>query len=224
ADETKTKPSSTLFRGPGGAELSKAVLDDITIFQRKQKKGTIDVWWLYDDGGLTILLPYILTTRANWSGCSLRIFTLGNRKHELDIEQRSMANLLSKFRIDFSNVIVIADVAQKAKDSTRIEFENLIANFKAKETDTNEKNAEELLISEAELSSQREKTNRHLRLRELLQENSKDASLVVMTLPMPRKSAVSAPLYMAWLEMITQDMPPFLLIRGNQQSVLTYYS
>lgn len=23
----------------------------ITRFQRKQKKGTIDVWWLYDDGG-----------------------------------------------------------------------------------------------------------------------------------------------------------------------------
>jgi hypothetical protein len=28
-----------------------------------KRKGTIDVWWLYDDGGLTLLLPYILTTR-----------------------------------------------------------------------------------------------------------------------------------------------------------------
>lgn len=37
-----------------------------------------------------------------------------------------------------------------------------------------------VVISEAELLGQREKTNRHVRLRELLLENSRDASLVVM--------------------------------------------
>lgn len=44
------------------------------------------------------------------------------------------------------------------------------------------------------------------------------------TLPMPRKNMVSAALYMAWLEVLTRDMPPFLLVRGNQTSVLTFYS
>ena len=44
------------------------------------------------------------------------------------------------------------------------------------------------------------------------------------TLPMPRMGTVSAPLYMAWLETLTKDMPPFLLVRGNQTSVLTFYS
>ena len=41
---------------------------------------------------------------------------------------------------------------------------------------------------------------------------------------MPRKGGVSEMLYMAWLETLTADMPPFLLVRGNQTSVLTYYS
>lgn len=41
---------------------------------------------------------------------------------------------------------------------------------------------------------------------------------------MPRKGTVSAPLYMAWLELLTAGMPPFLLVRGNQTSVLTFYS
>jgi len=41
---------------------------------------------------------------------------------------------------------------------------------------------------------------------------------------MPRKNVVSAALYMAWLETLTRDMPPFLLVRGNQTSVLTFYS
>lgn len=44
------------------------------------------------------------------------------------------------------------------------------------------------------------------------------------TLPMPRKNVVPAALYMSWLETLTQGMPPFLLVRGNQNSVLTFYS
>ncbi|XP_068225470.1 bumetanide-sensitive sodium-(potassium)-chloride cotransporter-like isoform X2 [Palaemon carinicauda] len=225
ASAMKRRPSlADLYRGPGGVELSKDVLTNITMFKRKQKKGTIDVWWLYDDGGLTLLLPYILTTRSQWSGCKLRVFALANRKDELDMEQRSMANLLAKFRIDYSDVIVIPDVAKKAAESSRMEFDKLIEDFKTKSSEEISKEDEGLLISEAELLGQREKTNRHIRLRELLLENSKDSSLVVMTLPMPRKNSVSAPLYMAWIETLTRDMPPFLLIRGNQTSVLTFYS
>lgn len=68
--------------------MSKDVLDRITQFQKKFKHGTIDVWWLYDDGGLTLLLPYIINTRANWASCKLRVFALANRKDELDEEQR----------------------------------------------------------------------------------------------------------------------------------------
>ncbi|XP_069156705.1 bumetanide-sensitive sodium-(potassium)-chloride cotransporter isoform X3 [Procambarus clarkii] len=226
ADDGQKRRASlaNLYRGPGGVELSKDVLNNITMFKRKQKKGTIDVWWLYDDGGLTLLVPYILTTRSQWSGCKLRVFALANRKDELDMEQRSMANLLSKFRIDYSDVIVIPDVAKKAAESSRMEFDHLIEDFKARSTEEISKENEGILISEAELLGQREKTNRHVRLRELLLENSKEASLVVMTLPMPRKSSVSAPLYMAWLETLTRNMPPFILIRGNQTSVLTFYS
>lgn len=41
---------------------------------------------------------------------------------------------------------------------------------------------------------------------------------------MPRKGAFSATLYMAWLEALTANMPPFMLVRGNQTSVLTFYS
>lgn len=48
--------------------------------------------------------------------------------------------------------------------------------------------------------------------------------VIFRTLPMPRKNVVPASLYMSWLETLTQGMPPFLLVRGNQSSVLTFYS
>lgn len=199
--------------------IPKEVLMSANQFQRKQKKGTIDVWWLYDDGGLTMLIPYLLTTRTQWASCKLRIFALANKKDELDREQRNMAALLSKFRIDYSDVTVIPDVTKSPQDSSKKEFENIILKWKNKT-----ENEDNSLITEAELLALKDKSNRHMRLRELLLQHSSEATLIVMTLPMPRKSTCSAPLYMAWLEMLTRDMPPFLLIRGNQTSVLTFYS
>ena len=78
-----------------------------TCSQGPKLSGNIDVWWLYDDGGLTLLLPYILTTRHMFADCKLRVFTLANKKDELDRETRNMAALLAKFRIEFSSVVVI---------------------------------------------------------------------------------------------------------------------
>ena len=68
--------------------ISKDILDAVSRFQKKQKKGTIDVWWLYDDGGLTLLLPYIISMRRNWSSSKLRVFALANKQSELEYEQR----------------------------------------------------------------------------------------------------------------------------------------
>ncbi|XP_039291807.1 bumetanide-sensitive sodium-(potassium)-chloride cotransporter-like isoform X3 [Nilaparvata lugens] len=223
-DRNSRQSRGSVYKSIGGTELPKEVLHSITQFQRKRKKGHIDVWWLYDDGGLTLLLPYLIQTRSEWSNCKLRVFTLANKKDELQFEQRNMASLLAKFRIDYSDLKLIPDITKKPQEETTLFFENLIKDLKAPENDEEGKEEDQGYITEADLMATKDKTNRHLRLRELLLENSTDAELVVMTLPMPRKSVVPAALYMAWLELLTHDMPPFLLVRGNQQSVLTFYS
>lgn len=187
--------------------------------------------------GLTLLLPYIISTRRNWSSCKLRVFTLANKFDELECEHRNMASLLAKFRIDYSDLQVVPDITSKALDSTQQFFDTLIADFRRPVVEGSNNGEHAALnfvfylfclflvvISEAELLAVKEKTNRHLRLRELLLQHSNEASLVVMTLPIPRKNIISAPLYMAWLELLTRDMPPILLVRGNQTSVLTFYS
>ena len=57
-----------------------------------------------------------------------------------------MAQLLAKFRIDFSDVIIIPDVTKKADPATKAEFEELISGCD---------------IDTGELNSEREKTNRY---------------------------------------------------------------
>lgn len=74
-------------------------------------------------------------------------------------------------------------------------------------------------------------------------QHSSEAELAVVTLPLPRLDTPPA-LYCAWLDLLTRsnsplntelckqlelrldcrELPPVLLVRGNQQSVLTFYS
>lgn len=68
------------------------------------------------------------------------------------------------------------------------------------------------------------KTMRNIRLGELIRLHSKDAKLIVLTLPVPKIEMTSPLLYMSWLEVLSAASPPVLMVRGNQQNVLTFYS
>jgi solute carrier family 12 sodium/potassium/chloride transporter 2 len=57
----------------------------------------------------------------------------------------------------------------------------------------------------------------------ILNKQEIETFFLIRTLPIHQKHNCSATLYMAWLELLTYNMPPFLLIRGNQTSVLTFY-
>lgn len=140
----------------------------------------------------------------------------------MELELSSMASLLAKFRIDYSDLQLLPDITKKPQETTVQFFQELIKNHVKSDLNGDENDINS--ITEADLIAVQDKTNRHLRLREYLLEKSSESDLVVMTLPMPRKNIVSAPLYMAWLETLSRGLPPFLFVRGNQSSVLTFYS
>ena len=79
------------YRGADGKLLPKIIIDEIQQFRVKKREGVIDVWWLYDDGGLTILLPHILQTRKQFSDCKMRVFSLSNRPEDFDKETKNFA-------------------------------------------------------------------------------------------------------------------------------------
>ncbi|XP_053695799.1 LOW QUALITY PROTEIN: bumetanide-sensitive sodium-(potassium)-chloride cotransporter-like [Sabethes cyaneus] len=189
---------------------------ELNMFRDKQLPGDIDVWWLYDDGGLTILLPHIIASRPKWAACRIRVFALASQQTDFEEERKNMATLLDKLRIKYVSITMVS-IADKPHDATIAAHRSLIDTLV-------EDQESSIIVSHEERAQLMGKTYRQLRLRELLLQNSKNSSLVVMSTPVPRKDIVSASLYMSWLEMLTKDMPPFLLVRGNQTSVLTFYS
>uniref|UniRef100_A0AAR2JE63 Solute carrier family 12 member 3 n=1 Tax=Pygocentrus nattereri TaxID=42514 RepID=A0AAR2JE63_PYGNA len=198
------------------AKINQRLVEASSQFKKKQDKGTIDVWWLFDDGGLTLLLPYILTTRKKWKDCKLRIFIAG-QPERTEQDKEEMQSLLKKFRIKCNYISVHMNY-------------DMIEPFRLHEGSKDTTQAEALRkehpwkITDAELDHFDEKTNLQVRLNELLQESSRAAKLIIVSMPIARKGSVSDHLYMAWLEALTKNLPPTLLVRGNHKSVLTFYS
>ncbi|KAI1714628.1 solute carrier family 12 domain-containing protein [Ditylenchus destructor] len=205
--------------GPIHVLSSITLPSDVNRFQNRVKNGVIDVWWLYDDGGLTLLIPYLLAQPKSYlENAKLRVFTLSAKGKKLEHEQHSMAALLSRFRIKAAKVIVLPDSSSnKPTNESLAKFDALIKPFIYHPPEPS-------MVTMAELKAHQEKSCRALRLSELLRKYSSTADLIVLTLPVPRRGVVSSALYLTWLEVISRDLPPTLMVRGNQQSVLTFYS
>ncbi|XP_038598481.1 solute carrier family 12 member 2 [Tachyglossus aculeatus] len=230
----KQEPGGPAALGHGEQRL----LEGSQRFQKKQGRGTIDVWWLFDDGGLTLLIPYLLTTKRKWKDCRIRVF-IGGKMNRIDHDRRAMAALLSKFRIDFSDITVLGDVNTRPRKDNVAAFEATVERVRVHEEEEEEdgggggggggpsaapREERPWLVTDNELHLYKTKTFRQIRLNELLHEHSASANLIVMSLPVARKGSVSSSLYMAWLEALSRDLPPVLLVRGNHHSVLTFYS
>lgn len=216
-----TKSKSSYFDCcSASAEEKQALATPTPYFNGKVKPRTIDVYWLFDDGGLTILIPFLLTKRQFWSNAKLRIFTPG-KEDRLDQDKLELSRLLTKLRIE-AEVDVITDLNKPPSEEGRDKFDELIKPFKVDDSDDSEDT--DHLITEDHLEKFMKKTERQIRINEIMKRNSSKADLIVCTLPIVKQKACPAPLYLSWLETISTSLPPCIMLRGNQESVLTYAS
>uniref|UniRef100_A0A0K0FNR5 Solute carrier family 12 member 3 n=1 Tax=Strongyloides venezuelensis TaxID=75913 RepID=A0A0K0FNR5_STRVS len=207
------KASNVIYSGNSRTNLGKK-------FRCKIRDGDIDVWWLNDDGGLTLLIPYLIAVNMNsyLHGANIRIFIICGDNQDPRETKDQMEKMLKKFRIGFTDVIVLVEQETDLYRETVDEYNGFMEILNPPST------PEKHVIDGKLLQKYDKKTRQQLRLRELLLEHSAASHLVIVTLPIAHESVIMSPLYMLWLELLTKDMPPTLLVRGNHSSVLTFIS
>uniref|UniRef100_A0A8C3EPZ1 Solute carrier family 12 member 3 n=1 Tax=Corvus moneduloides TaxID=1196302 RepID=A0A8C3EPZ1_CORMO len=198
-----------------------------TIFQSEQGKKTIDIYWLFDDGGLTLLIPYLLGRKKRWGKCKIRVF-VGGQINRMDEERKAIVSLLSKFRLGFHEVHILPDINQKPRPEHIKRFDELIAPFRLNDGFKDEATVNEMRqgcpwkISDEEVDKNRAKVAPVLG--ELLQRVSSFLDKIQSFWKPLICGRCPSSLYMAWLETLSQDLrPPVILTRGNQENVLTFY-
>eukprot|EP01084_Bolivina_argentea_P015659 29356_1 len=183
----------------------------------------IDVWWLIDDGGLTVLLPYIMKLHTFWNKCKLRLNIIAN-KNVVSEEYLNVYHLMNQFRLPYEspNLIEVDTNNENPTNETIKKFHKLTDNQIDFENDL-----------------MRPKViKKWLKVSELIHKYSNNSQVILLTLPLPtrfykydddknknkKNEYMNGQVYFAILEMLTQSGPPIILIRGNGQSALTFYS
>ncbi|XP_007424444.1 solute carrier family 12 member 7 isoform X1 [Python bivittatus] len=68
-------------------------IDLFPVNQERFSEGNIDVWWIVHDGGMLMLLPFLLKQHKVWRKCRMRIFTVA----QMDDNSIQMKNDLQMF-------------------------------------------------------------------------------------------------------------------------------
>ena len=154
--------------------LNKGALSSMNVFQpRHSSSAIIDVWWLFDDGGLTLLLPYLLRRRKRWRNCQFRIFScVSGEKNDAERQHFLMGSLLAKFRINYSDLHVLHGLGKPPNDYETNKFNQILQ--------TLNQNNETYRITDTEYEANKDKIKRGLKLHEYLLEYSSKSSLIVV--------------------------------------------
>ncbi|EDQ91239.1 uncharacterized protein MONBRDRAFT_6305 [Monosiga brevicollis MX1] len=217
---------------------------NLHLFPTMEEKqaGTIDVWWILHEGGLLLLLGYLLQHDPVWRKCRLRVFTVAENDDNTIQMERDLQTFLYHLRID-ADVRVVemldSDIAAYTVERTRRMEDRRSLLHKLQLTRRQQKH-----VLEQAVPTQTEKPpgqdgpsfanenvrmmNTSVKLNRMLMEHSKNASLVLINLPdVPVTGAEDldkATDYLEFVEVLTENLQRVLLVRGGGREVVTIFS
>uniref|UniRef100_A0A4W5PHA2 Solute carrier family 12 member 4 n=1 Tax=Hucho hucho TaxID=62062 RepID=A0A4W5PHA2_9TELE len=85
------------------AHLALMVPKNVSFYPSNHERftdGTIDVWWIVHDGGMLMLLPFLLKQHKVWRKCKMRIFTVAQMDDNSIQMKKDLATFLYQLRIE----------------------------------------------------------------------------------------------------------------------------
>ena len=182
---------------PQNFELNAVEVVDGGVVDAERRRRTVDVWWLFDDGGLTLLMAHLLTKRDRFRNHKLRIMALD------DIEfgdQSGIVSLIASLRIEAEIKHIRTEQAEAMEDDEKMDAEQRGRK-----------------ISEFAM----QKMAKYGRVGRAISRHSGEAELCLLTMPYPRDQ------FKWWeFERILGDLTPkdvpTIFVRGTQHQVLTF--
>ena len=73
------------------------IMTRIDMYDHDHGQGNIDIWWIVHDGGLLMLLPFLLKQHRTWRKCRLRIFTVAQVTKRISTYRSLTKNIKCRF-------------------------------------------------------------------------------------------------------------------------------
>uniref|UniRef100_A0A674NPB2 Solute carrier family 12 member 5a n=1 Tax=Takifugu rubripes TaxID=31033 RepID=A0A674NPB2_TAKRU len=244
-----------LVRETTAAHLALLVPKNISAFPSNGERfteGHIDVWWIVHDGGMLMLLPFLLRQHKVWRKCKMRIFTVAQMDDNSIQMKKDLTMFLYHLRIDAMVEVVEmhdGDISAYTYEKTLVMEQrsqmlkqiNLTKTEREREVSTPltpgegaQSPGEQVQMTWTEKcdgepakppgASNVRRMHTALRLNEVILKKSSEAKLVLLNMPGPPKNRTGDENYMEFLEVLSEGLNRVLLVRGGGREVITIYS
>ncbi|WVZ19780.1 hypothetical protein V8G54_007102 [Vigna mungo] len=203
----------------------------------QRQYGTIDLYWIVRDGGLMLLLSQLLLTKASFENCKIQVFCIAEDDGDAEGLKADVKKFLYDLRMQ-AEVFVITmkwdaqvdggggspqDESSEAFTSAQQRIDDYLTQMKVraqkegtplmadgKSVVVNEKQVEKFLYTTLKLNS-------------IILRYSRMAAVVLVSLPPPPLSH-PAYFYMEYMDLLLENVPRILIVRGYRRDVVTLFT
>ncbi|KAL8255158.1 hypothetical protein R6Q59_033379 [Mikania micrantha] len=205
----------------------------------QRQYGTIDLYWIVRDGGLMLLLSQLLLTKEMFESCKIQVFCIAEEDSDAEELKADVRKFLYDLRMQ-AEVIVISmktwdhtggdGGGSNTQDDSVEAFsaaQKRIKNYLAEMKDRSERDGKPLMADGKNVVVNEQQVEKFLyttlKLNSTIMNYSRMAAVVLVSLPPPPVNHPSY-FYMEYMDLLVENVPRLLIVRGYRKDVVTLFT
>ncbi|XP_011046736.1 PREDICTED: cation-chloride cotransporter 1-like [Populus euphratica] len=198
--------------------------------------GTIDLYWIVRDGGLMLLLSQLLRTKKSFENCKIQVFCIAEEDSDAEELKADVKKFLYDLRMQ-AEVIVIsmkswdAQIEGGSQQDEWLESltaaQQRIAGYLAEKKRSVQGDGDELMADGKPVVVNEQQVEKFLyttlKLNSTILRYSRMAAVVLVSLPPPPVNQ-PAYFYMEYMDLLVENVPRLLIVRGYRRDVVTLFT
>uniref|UniRef100_A0A0D9Y7C0 Cation-chloride cotransporter 1 n=1 Tax=Oryza glumipatula TaxID=40148 RepID=A0A0D9Y7C0_9ORYZ len=203
----------------------------------QRQYGTIDLYWIVRDGGLMLLLSQLLLTKESFESCKIQVFCIAEEDTEAEELKADVKKFLYDLRMQ-ADVIVVTVKSWEAdpdrsggskKDDPEVyrSSQSRIRTYISELKEAAERERRPLMEGGKQVVVDEQKVEKFLytmlKLNATILRHSRMAVVVLVSLPPPPLNHL-AYCYMEYMDLLVENIPRILIVRGYRRDVVTLFT
>uniref|UniRef100_A0A0E0C105 Amino acid permease/ SLC12A domain-containing protein n=1 Tax=Oryza meridionalis TaxID=40149 RepID=A0A0E0C105_9ORYZ len=203
----------------------------------QRQYGTIDLYWIVRDGGLMLLLSQLLLTKESFESCKIQVFCIAEEDTEAEELKADVKKFLYDLRMQ-ADVIVVTMKSWEAdpdrsggskKDDPEVyrSAQSRIRTYISELKEAAERERRPLMEGGKQVVVDEQKVEKFLytmlKLNATILRHSRMAVVVLVSLPPPPLNHL-AYCYMEYMDLLVENIPRILIVRGYRRDVVTLFT
>ncbi|XP_006359094.1 cation-chloride cotransporter 1-like isoform X1 [Solanum tuberosum] len=198
----------------------------------QRQYGTIDLYWIVRDGGLMLLLSQLLLTKDSFEGCKIQVFCIAEEDSDAEGLKADVKKFLYDLRMQ-AEVIVISMKSWEGQGEQQEYIEAFsaaqgrIASYLGEMKERAERDKTPLMADGKPVVVNEQQVEKFLyttlKLNSTILKYSRMAAVVFVSLPPPPANH-PAFFYMEYMDLLVENVPRLLIVRGYRRDVVTLFT